>query len=63
MDNIYVLLAGNNEWEDMIIYLTLQEAIQASKTFPNWRVEIFTRREQDFVPSYHYYKNGVLYIA
>ena len=60
MDKIYVLIAGVDSWEDMIIYLTEEKAIEASKTFPNWRVEIFVRRENDLVPSYNYYKNGIL---
>jgi len=61
MDKMYVLIAGVDSWEDIIIYLTEEKAIEASKTFPNWRVEIFVRRVDDFVPTYRYYKNGLLF--
>jgi len=61
MDYIYVLIAGYDSWEDIIIYLTEEKAIEASKIFPNWRVEIFIRRDYDFVPVYRYYKNGTLF--
>ena len=61
MDKIYVLMAGGDCWEDMVIYLTETQAIDASRKFPNWRVEIFTRRENDFVPCYQCYRNGVLH--
>ena len=38
MDKIYVLMAGGECWEDMVIYLTETQAIDASKKFPNWPV-------------------------
>jgi hypothetical protein len=60
MDYVYILISDENSWEDMIIYLTEEKAIEASKTFPNWRVEVFIRRDNDYVPTYHYYKNGTL---
>lgn len=60
MNHIYVLMSNENEWEDMVMYLTEEEAIRASIQHSNWRVEIFTRNEKGYVPTYHYYKNGVL---
>ena len=48
------------EWEDMEIYLTEEEAIDISTTFPNERVEIFVKVDNKYIPSYCYYQNGIL---
>lgn len=63
MDKVYVLICGYDSWEDIIIYITEEKAINASLMFPNWRVEIFIQRDYDFVPAYQYYKNGSLITA
>ncbi len=60
MDFIYVLLCGN-EWEDMIILLSKEEAINESIKYPNSRVEIFGKNNKlGYTPTYNYYKNGEL---
>ena len=59
MDFVYVLLLG--EWEDMTILLSEEDAINASKKYPNDRVEIFSKNNKlEFTPTYNYYKNGIL---
>jgi hypothetical protein len=59
MDFLYLLL-NDGEWEDTIVYLNEEDAINASIFFPTLRVEIFTKTgKSGFVPSYNYYKNGV----
>jgi len=59
-DFIYVLVKGL-EWEDMVIYLTKEDAIGASKMWPKYRVEIFGKKDGlgvGYTPTYDYYKNG-----
>jgi hypothetical protein len=59
MDFIYMLVSDGNDWEDMVIYVTKEEAIEASKNNSNARVEVFHKTEKGgYVPSYNYYKNG-----
>jgi len=57
---VYMLLPDGAEWEDMIIILNKEEAIEASKKYYKRRVEIFKKRESGvgYEPSYNYYKNG-----
>ena len=60
MDLVFVLLGGI-EWEDMIILLTEEDAINHSKKYPNTRVEIFSKNNNSgYTPTYNYYKNGEL---
>jgi hypothetical protein len=42
MDFIYVFIYGS-EWEDIIIFLSKEDAIQKSINHPNCRVEIFSK--------------------
>jgi hypothetical protein len=59
MEKIYLLLCGG-EWEDIIIFLSEEEAIKASIENPNNRVEIFSKKENvaGYRPTYNYYENG-----
>jgi hypothetical protein len=59
MDFLYLL--KGSDWEDIIIFLTKEEAIQASIKSPNTTVEIFSRSDFGYSPTYDFYKNGVLY--
>lgn len=63
MDYIYLLVRSGGEWEDNIIFLSKEEAINASIKYKNDRIEIFAKNIQDtgYIPTYKYYKNG-LYI-
>lgn len=59
-DFVYVLLIGS-EWEDMTVYLSKEDAIAASKKYPDCRVEIFGKKngaDVGYVPTYSYYENG-----
>ena len=59
MDFVFVLLCGS-DWDDITILLTEEDAINESKKYPNKRVEIFSKNNVGFTPTYNYYKNGVL---
>lgn len=60
MKFVYVLVSDDIEWEDIVILLTEEEAIQTSITYPNRRVEIFSKTDtlRGYVPTYNYYENG-----
>ena len=60
--DVFVLRWGS-EWEDIAIILSEEDAINASKKYPNNRVEIFTKNKLGFTPSYNYYENGILKTA
>jgi hypothetical protein len=60
MDFVYALIYGN-EWEDIIILLSKEDAIKESINYPNARVEIFSKNNKvGYTPTYNYYKNGEL---
>ena len=62
MDFVYVFLAINN-WEDIVIFLSKEDAINESKKYPNARVEIFSvSDESGYTPTYNFYKNGELVV-
>ena len=47
------------EWEDVVIFLSEEEAIKKSKKCPTARVELFTKSPNGgYYPSYKYYLNG-----
>jgi hypothetical protein len=59
MDYIYLFVTNNAEWEDIIVFLSKEEAIEKSKKCPNMRVEIFKKSEKGgYRPTYTYYRNG-----
>ena len=58
MDFVYVFLNINN-WEDIVIFLSKEDAINESKKYPNARVEIFSINDQlGYTPTYNFYRNG-----
>jgi hypothetical protein len=58
MDYIYAFVFGE-EWEDMIIYLSKEDAINISIKYPKSRVEIYSiSADNGYRPTYNYYKNG-----
>lgn len=58
MNFIYVMINGN-EWEDIVIYISKEEAIKESINYPNNRIEIFSKNDKTgYTPTYNYYKNG-----
>jgi len=57
MDCIYLLVGG--EWEDIIVFLSKEEAIKESIKYNDLRVEIFSKENNiGYRPTYNYYKNG-----
>ncbi len=59
MEFVYVLCGSGFEWEDIIIFLSNEDAIKESIKYPNHRVEIFTKTDTcGYTPTYNYYKNG-----
>lgn len=61
-DVIYMLLPDGAEWEDMILFLNKEDAIEASKKYIKMRVEIFKKQKNKlgYQPTYFYYENGIL---
>ena len=41
MQFVYVMINNTSDWEDIVIYLNEEEAIQSSKKYSNIRIEIF----------------------
>lgn len=62
MEFIYVMVNDGSEWEDIVIYLTEKEAISASITYSNSRIEIFGKKPHfnGYLPTYNYYQDGKL---
>ena len=58
MDFLYVLVYGS-EWEDIVILN--DDPIKESIKRPNERVEIFSKTDSGYKPTYNYYKNGTLF--
>ena len=61
MEYVYVLLGSGSEWEDLIILVSKEDAINESIKHPNARVEIFSKKNAlGYTPTYNYYKDGNL---
>ena len=61
MEFIYVLVSKDSEWEDMVIFISLEEAIKVSIKYPESRIEIFSKTDKPgYTPTYNYYQNGEL---
>lgn len=61
MNFVYLLITTSGDWEDSIIFLTENDAINASIKYPNYRIEIFSKNNDfGYLPTYNYYKNGKL---
>ena len=59
MDCIYLFVVDGAEWEDIVVFLSKEEAIEKSKKCPKVRLEIFKKSEKGgYQPSYTYYLNG-----
>ena len=65
---VYVFIYGM-DWEDTVIILSKEDAIETSKKYPNSRVEIFSKSKNvekglinslGYTATYNYYKNGEL---
>ncbi len=61
MEYVYLLTVDGAEWEDIVVYLNKEEAIEKSKSWPNTRVEVFSKSEKGgYRPTYTFYLNGNL---
>lgn len=59
MEFIYVFVVDGAEWEDIVIFLSEEEAIEKSKKHPQVRLEIFSKSAKGgYRPTYNYYLNG-----
>jgi hypothetical protein len=59
MEFVYLLL-NSSDWEDIIVFVSKEEAIKESKNNPKSRVEIFgINNNNEYIPTYNYYKNGI----
>ena len=60
MKFVYVLFNGGDP-EDIVIFLTKEEAINASLEYPDMKVQIFQKYDFGYQMAYIYYMNGKLY--
>jgi hypothetical protein len=59
MEFIYMLVPEGAEVEDLIVYLSKEEAIEKSKSWSKTPVQIFAKSEKGgYRPTYTYYLNG-----
>jgi hypothetical protein len=58
MEFIYLLVDDGCEWEDIVIFLSNEDAIKESIKYPKSRLEIFGKSDKGYVPTYNYYQNG-----
>jgi len=57
---VYLFVVDGGEWEDLIVFLSKEDAIEKSKQYPNTRLEVFTQSPKGgYRPTYKYYLNGV----
>ena len=61
MDLVYLLVRNDGEWEDNIIILSKENAINTSIKYKNDRIEIFSKNMEGtgYILTYKYYKNGI----
>ena len=54
MEVIYVLVSEGCEWEDIVVFLTEENAIKMSIKYPNSRVEVFSKKDDTsgYTPTY-----------
>lgn len=60
MQYIYLFVVDGAEWEDIVVFLSKEEAIAKSKQCPHVRLEIFEKTPTGYRPIYNYYLNGLL---
>ena len=60
MEFVYVFTVDGAEWEDLVIYLSKEEAIAKSKKHPRVRLDIYKKSSDGYRPTYSYYLNGLL---
>jgi len=64
MENLYMLVGDGAEWEDIVLYATEEDAINASIKHKKIRVEVFKRDATGtYRPTYNYYLAGTLILT
>ena len=59
--NLYVVLRGGDEWEDIQILDDHAKVIEHTIKYPKIRAEVFEKNKEGlFVPTYLYYQNGTM---
>ena len=61
MEYVYMLLMDGAEWEDMIIFLDKEEAINASIKYPRRRIAIFIKTNNGYIPTYNSNVDGTFF--
>jgi hypothetical protein len=62
--DVYVFTIDGAEWEDLVVFTSLEEALDFSRKWPKIRVEIFSKTDKaGYRPSYNYYMNGELVVT
>jgi hypothetical protein len=62
MELVYLFVVNGAEWEDIIVFLSKEEAIEKSKQCPKVRLEIFAKSPKGGLrPTYNYYLDGVYF--
>lgn len=58
---VYLFVVDGAEWEDIVVYISKEEAIAKSLKHPKIRLEIFKKEEDGgYRPTYSYFMNGRL---
>jgi hypothetical protein len=59
--DVYVFTPDGAEWEDLVVFIEKEEALEFSRKWPKIRVEIFSKTDKaGYRPTYNYYMNGEL---
>ena len=59
IEYLYVLVNKDFEWDDIVIFVSTEEAIEASIKYPKCRIEIFSKHKYyGYTPTYKYLLNG-----
>ncbi len=60
MEYIYVFVPDGADWDDIVLFLSKEEAIETSKKYPKVRLELFRASPKGgYIPTYSYYLDGV----
>jgi hypothetical protein len=59
IEYLYVLVNNDFDWEDIVVFISMEDAIEASIRYPKCRVEIFSKHKYaGYIPTYKYLLNG-----
>jgi hypothetical protein len=57
--NFVYILIKENDWENMVVFLSKEDAIAKSIQDPDCRIEVFEKNNNSYKPTYNCYRNGV----